>query len=207
MSSLLRVSRLTNLEAAPMLYGAVQFDTTSLTMQSSLYAQVHQIHLCPITLATNFLRSIGRANRQTVRHLSLLMKVLLPKQKHTKHVPQRSPYPKSFIKWDDVVLKIDVLGILLRHLRLDFSDLEIVCTNWQHEEFPGAYSMCVNSCMRMLPTVKVESLELLGDFKLQEAERLGRSMGAEKVGLINRLFSIRSHDKSWVLESLWAMKS
>ena len=31
MSSLLRVSRLTNLEAAPMIYGAVQFDTTSLS--------------------------------------------------------------------------------------------------------------------------------------------------------------------------------
>ena len=136
------------------------------------------------------------------------MKVLLPKRKTTEHVPQRSPYPKSFIKWDDVILKIDVLGILLHQiphlqsLRLDFSDSEIICTNWQHEEFPGAYSMCVNSCMRMLSAVKVKSLEFLGDLKLQEAERLGRTMGAEKVSLNYRLFSIKSHDKSWVLEGL-----
>lgn len=100
MSSLLRVFRLTNLEAAPMLYGAVQFDRTSLSTRSSPFAQMHQIHLCPITLATNFLQSIGRANRQSIRHLSLLMKVLLPKRKTTENVPQRSPYPKSFIKWD-----------------------------------------------------------------------------------------------------------
>ena len=104
LSPLLGVSRLINSEAAPMLYGAVQFDTTSLSswalrpqlLQCLSFINVRKRYQCPVSLATNFLRIIGAANRRRIRHLSLLMKVLLVRRYHTKHEPEK--YTSSFIQ-------------------------------------------------------------------------------------------------------------
>ena len=97
----------------------------------------------------------------------------------------------------------------LQSLRLDFSsnvDFAQSATNWHHEEYPGAYSICVDSCLRLLSTVNVKSLELLGDFKLHEAEQLGRSMGAERVGLEYGSSNVKLQDESWALRGTCAMK-
>ena len=211
---LLTTSRMIYHEIAPMLYSSVCFDIPS-PEYSDQYPDDDIRGACPMSRATDFLRSFSASTIKYLRHLSLMMRVFVPRLNEWPDVTEPGEdvnYQLSLRQRHSTGPKIASLAWQLRgipdlhSLRLDFTIPTGRCSSWERIGYPGTYLLDFPKCMHFMSTVKVRSLEIIGRVHPWEAETLARRMGAQRVGLDLGHSKVRIREKGWTKYGGWAMK-